>query len=232
MIRARDQRLAVETVLESGGRVGYDYQIDSDGTEIRDAQPPGPNWLRELIGPDYFCTVVHVNLYGPNVTDHVLAKLSGLPRLRELRVHRAIVSDQGLVHLRHLTQLRTLVLANCPRVTDAGLHNLRAMSSLRELSLRGTSVRGDGLAHLESLTKLETLLLAKTRIKDAALRHVTAFPRLEKLDLAGTQVTDLGIARLEVMSQLEHLDLRRTSFTLEESWKLQDKLPQLYITFY
>jgi len=39
-IRARDQRYAVDAILEAGGSVSYEHQIPRAKTE-----PPGPEWL-------------------------------------------------------------------------------------------------------------------------------------------------------------------------------------------
>src|SRR5262245_17156491 len=52
---AEKQRRAVARLQELGASVRYDYQ----DANIK-ASPPGPNWLRNLIGDDYFCTVTFV----------------------------------------------------------------------------------------------------------------------------------------------------------------------------
>ena len=58
MQRAREQKQAVEAIKKLGGRVQYDYQRDASGAPIKGAKPPGPAWLRQLLGDDCFTNVV------------------------------------------------------------------------------------------------------------------------------------------------------------------------------
>ena len=46
-VRAQRQKAAVDAILNDGGAVVYDYQIDAAGGVIPDAKPPGPDWLRK-----------------------------------------------------------------------------------------------------------------------------------------------------------------------------------------
>ena len=48
--RARKQREAVAAIEAVGGMVLYEHQYD-------DSEPPGPKWLRELVGDEYFVSV-------------------------------------------------------------------------------------------------------------------------------------------------------------------------------
>ena len=66
--------------------------------------PPGPDWLRELIGIVYFVDVVFVNLQGSEIEDVV--PLHKLPDLQRLWLTSTDVSD--LKPLRKLTQLQWL----------------------------------------------------------------------------------------------------------------------------
>ena len=67
--RAQQQRRAVEWVRELGGSVHYDFETDEYFRVNEDAKPPGPNWLRSLIGINYFADVVKVNLYDTEASD-------------------------------------------------------------------------------------------------------------------------------------------------------------------
>src|SRR5262245_10359599 len=67
---ARRQREAVAAILKVGGSVKYDFQMVLNPTipsplnvsykSLKDASPPGPAWLRHLIGDEYFQDVVEV----------------------------------------------------------------------------------------------------------------------------------------------------------------------------
>ena len=59
------------------------------------------------------------------------------------------VSDEGLAHLRTLTQLRIISLADT-QITDAGLKHLAAVKSLRHIFLYPTKVTDAGVAELKS----------------------------------------------------------------------------------
>ena len=66
MKAAREQREAVEAIQEVNGYVAYDWQFVSDEilrtSNCRIAQPPGPVWLRNLLGDDFFGSVSDVIL--------------------------------------------------------------------------------------------------------------------------------------------------------------------------
>ena len=65
------------------------------------------------------------------------------------------VTDAGLVHLKGLTELQTLQLANT-KVTDAGLVHLKGLTKLQKLELYNTKVTDAGLMHLNGLTNLKS----------------------------------------------------------------------------
>ncbi len=71
---------------------GYSERISEE-----EASPPGPAWLRDLIGIDYFADVVSVAL--------------SKPRIR----------DDDLRGLRHFSKLKTLHLGQCDSISDTGL---------------------------------------------------------------------------------------------------------------
>ena len=79
----------------------YDHEIDKSGKLIINAQPPGPKWLRELIGVEYFTTVVVVNL--PDIKVSGLSPLANLTKLVQLWLQDTQVSD--LSPLAKLTNL-------------------------------------------------------------------------------------------------------------------------------
>jgi hypothetical protein len=102
MSAARRQKEAVETMLNSGATLQYDYQMKRrvpttgpfvpnghvgvklpEFTFDSNAPLPGPAWLRTKLGDDYFCTVVAVNYPEPKFAksdlgseEHVLDRSS------------------------------------------------------------------------------------------------------------------------------------------------------------
>jgi hypothetical protein len=80
-----------------------------------------------------------------------LADLKGLVSLDLAYCNH--VTDAGVAHLTGLTRLRRLKLCDT-HVTDAGLASLEGLTDLEELDLHGTSITDAGLAHLGVLAKL------------------------------------------------------------------------------
>src|SRR4051794_33754944 len=84
--RARRQREAVSAISRVGGTVSYDYQKAEKRPNAFDPRklPPGPEWLRLLIGPEFFQDVVMVDLKGKPITDQLLKELRKLSKLENL----------------------------------------------------------------------------------------------------------------------------------------------------
>ncbi len=254
MKKAKEQGEAVRAVRDLHGSVHYDYESeDPFGTSW---PPPGPVWLRNLVGHDVLSDVNWVILEGTNVTDADLYQLNGLPLLRVLNLKGTKVTDAGLEHLKELRQLRVLTL-DSTKVTNAGLECVEGLTELRNLSLDETDVTDAGLKHLRRLTQLEVLSLGEIRITDQGVKNLqAALPRcsicygprkvyasgtdatdceladlervrdVQMLDLSDSKVTDAGIEHLKGLVELEWLDLRNTKVT-DAALKNLKGLPQL-----
>ena len=79
--RARDQKQAVEMIPGLPGLVYYEYQLVDERYTLQppDApglKPPGPKWLRQLLGDDYFFSVYYINPIGSKVNDDILATIA------------------------------------------------------------------------------------------------------------------------------------------------------------
>ena len=61
--RVNKQREALQWVRDQHGTAFYDFEWDSEKGWILRAELPGPDWLRELIGIDYFADVALVAFY-------------------------------------------------------------------------------------------------------------------------------------------------------------------------
>ena len=134
MQEARRQRESVEAIRKLGGQVRYDYEI----TEARNPAPPGPAWLRDLVGIDFVANIGDVVLCKTQVTDAGLSHLDRLTKLQALWLHDTNVTDAGLEHLKGLTQLRVLSLSE--HTTDAGLEHLKGLTKLKTLFIYKTAL--------------------------------------------------------------------------------------------
>ncbi len=216
------------------GSMKYDWEFDADGGPLPNAQPPGPIWLRNLLGEDFFGTVVEVD-FGNDVfdiyaavTDATLERFKGLTQLRKLNLSYTHITDAGLGHLRSLTSLKSLLLSNT-QVTDKGLEYLKGLTGLERLLLDDTQVTDKGLKHLGALTRLQSLELNNTQVTDTGLKGLECYIRLKLLWLNNTSTTDAGLSHLAGLTQLEEVNLCRTQVTDAGVKKLQHALPNCTI---
>ena len=74
--RKRQESEAVLAIVKLGGEAVYDYNLD--GTEC-----PGPNWLRKLLGENFFAEVALANLsLGSANNDAAMDHLKPLTQLK------------------------------------------------------------------------------------------------------------------------------------------------------
>ena len=146
------------------------------------------------------------------ITDAGLVHLKGLANLQTLILWSTKVTDAGLVYLKGLTKMQTLDLRGT-KFTDAGLVHLKGMTSLQRLSLSNTKVTDAGLVHLRGMTKLQRLIIMFTQITDGGLVHLKGLTNLQTLNLGRTQITDAGLVHLKGLTSLQTLDLRVSQIT-------------------
>ena len=68
---------------------------------------------------------------------------------RALYLFKNEITDEGLVHLKDLRQLRILDLRRNKEITDEGLQHLANLHELEQLILIGTKVTPAGVARLQ-----------------------------------------------------------------------------------
>ncbi len=137
--RKREERAVAERFATVGGQVDYD-------SDTKDSRPEGPEWLRRILGDNFFNEIVEVFLSQSKVTDGDLKALRHLPQLQRLYATETAIGDAGLENLSGLVELRELALDKT-QVTDAGLANLRGLTRLE--SLRETAVTDAGVNDLQ-----------------------------------------------------------------------------------
>ncbi|MGO8751436.1 MAG: hypothetical protein ACLQNE_36275 [Thermoguttaceae bacterium] len=145
---SRKQRGAVEAIQKLRGGAWYDYEFVRWGVPLRTVPPPGPAWLRKLLGDDVFTDVVAVTLTGTEVADDRLEALDHLTQLKWASLCYTNITDMGLKHLRGCNQLQGLILSHT-RITDEGLEHLGGLTELRDVGLNGTQVTDEGIRRLQ-----------------------------------------------------------------------------------
>ena len=139
---------------------------------------------------------------GESLTDNGLKVLSGLNRLRTLRItHSLELSDHGLLYLQWLPRLETLELScwDESSFTDEGARQLSKLKSLKKLTLVGwENLTDKGLYYLSKMTALRVLNLRYAKyITDEGLDHLCNLPALRQLELADCNVTSKARNRLK-----------------------------------
>ncbi len=156
----------------AGGRIGYDFQRGDGGFEPF-AEPPGPAWLRNLLGDDFFTTVVLVEVHS-NVP---IKQLDALPYVQIAYLLGPHVGDDDIRHLSGLTRIEILTLGVDSQVTDDGLDVIGGLTQLRLLDLSNTMVTDAGLEKLRGLRNLKRLMLPPMRVSpDAIAKLKKALP--------------------------------------------------------
>jgi hypothetical protein len=160
-----------------------------------------------------------------DLKDHHLESIGKLRKLRRLSLGGTFVTDDGVDHLRGLTELEELDLTGT-RVSSVGLAALRDMKRLRRLSLDGTRITDPGLKSLSGMTSMEELNLGGTRIGDAGLESLRPMKRLRILQLDETRISDPGLAALSDLKELFALHLNKNEIGNAGIARLQS-LPKL-----
>ena len=151
MEQARKRGEAVVEILAMGGSVTYDYNTPSSGGSAPKAQPPGPQWLRDFLGIDFFSDVTAVRY--PNEV-----KVNFLPKTENLTVDSFINKD----------------------TVDAGLKDIKRFTKLRQLSLCGANINNSTLEAIKGMTQLRELNLANSLISDFGLEEIRGLDQLRK----------------------------------------------------
>jgi hypothetical protein len=220
MMKATEQMNTV-----NGLDIDCDWQIDADGKQQPNAQPPEPLLLRAVLGDGFFDDVVGAK---PRDDDQ-MERPKKLPRLQYLSLINAKITDAGLRHLEGWAGPQALWL-DCTEISDVGLQHLKGLTQLESLTLGGTKVSDAGLQYLEGLTRLELLSLNGTKTTDEGLRNVERLSQLHDLDLRNTAISDAGLRHIEGLTKLESLRLFHTKVTDAGVAKLQKALPNCKIT--
>jgi hypothetical protein len=127
--RIREKTHAISMLKAWGAGITYDYEWSASGAYIPNAQPPGLQWLKRLLGSHYRSNVVKVELFvergmtPEKLNDENAHLLSALTEVDWLMLMDTNIGDAGLKHLKGLKKLGRLDLEGT-RVTSEGVHEL------------------------------------------------------------------------------------------------------------
>jgi hypothetical protein len=150
--------------------------------------------------------VIKVHLFGGKTAGIGLAPLTKLPEIEWIGLHLSDITEADLEHLKGLTKLRRLGLADI-HLSNDGLQRLEGMTMLEILYLMENPITDAGLDHLRKLTRLKELGLGQTKITDAGLERLKNFKDLEILRLQQLKISTAGLEHLKGLTKLKTLDL-------------------------
>lgn len=182
--QARRQRNAVRAVAETGGSITYAHHRNSATTGNQ--SPPGPVWLRTLIGDDCFFEVVAVSWAGKrDLQPAELKWLADFPSLDTVNLNFSNVTDEGLAHLANVRRLKNIELEKCAGVTDMGLSHLAKLPHIEHLALMATSCTDEGVCKVvPKLSRLTYLDVAGIPVTNETAMHFCDLPNLTMLHLS------------------------------------------------
>ncbi|HUG90688.1 MAG TPA: hypothetical protein VML55_07645 [Planctomycetaceae bacterium] len=165
-----------------------------------------------------------------HVTDAGLEPLQAL-QLESFSAYNNELTGAGLVHLRHMRELRSLDLRG-NHIADAGLKHLATGVNLQSLDLCRNQITAGGLVHLAGLTGLGELRLAGNKISGAGLRHLAGLAELRQLNVErNVQVDDAGLAALAELPELESVGLRHTRVGIDALRRFRQQRPEVRLDF-
>ena len=237
--RARNQRVVVAELQTMHAEIVYDYQIVKvkGGWDYGNLPPPGPIWLTDLLGKEYFFDVYSVGVWGPYVTDETLALIAKLPEVADVSIGgQNRITDGGLAHFAGMHNLEVVALYS-DRITGTGLVHLAKLKRLKSLCAMGW-INDSSLGHISMLGRLELLnIYGATQITDEGLAHISKLHNLRKFiivksgsaDSEYIQVSDEGLVHLYGLKNLDELTFSATQVTQAGIEKLHEALPNCRI---
>ena len=239
------RRQAIAQVRAAGCAVVFDFQAPEGKSFRMGATPPGPRWLRRLVGDEPFQAAkwLLLNGRGPKgdePTAATIAAIAALDRLQTLAVQDVPLTDDQLVRLARMPSLKVVDLRET-RITPQSLGRLvlprlesmtfefdRDVPALAVLSALATHPRlkhlnlerlraggASDFAPLAALPLLEVLHVRESPADESCLDQVERLTRLKSLNIQSTRISDAGLRRLSGLGQLEDLIVDGSAVTDE-----------------
>ncbi len=185
----------------------------ASGTVIEYETPPGPKFIRRLLGDKTFASVDLINLWEANLDDP--PNLSHLPELKVVWLSGQQVSDGWLRQCARAPKLKELHLfgGSVATATADGMSQLRSARNLEHLSLYGDSVNDETLTGVADLPQLKALWLFDTpQVTSAMFANLKGLQELRSLNIIRAKgIDDDGTENLAALPNLRSLWLMQTS---------------------
>ena len=162
------------------------------------------------------------------ITDDGLLPLSDLPNLKYLVLRgNTQLNGVGFANWKGKSKLETLTLSRCP-ITDKGLNSISLLESLVSLNLIESRITDDGLKQLKTLRNLENLWLSKTKISNSGIKNIVILPKIRSVFLSKTMIDDGCLESIAALQSLILLDVSDTNIS-DKSVDQIKKIKQLKV---
>ncbi len=167
-----------------------------------------------------------LNLRGLKITDGSLEFIKN-QKLIELNLSSTEIRGPGFIHLKELTNLRTLYLHGAA-INDDGLFFIGKLSGLEYLNLGKTGISDAGLSKLGGLTALKELILMETSVTAKGIKKIMHLS-VENLVLNRCPVGNELVDILIEMKSLKSVELEGTKVSESSLRRLREQRPNLRI---
>ena len=184
---SRQQRRLVEVIERNGGEVEYDYEPASD-------HPPGPRWIRDILGDGLFFrprSVVFMGNFQYSIPEDALRAMARLDSLVDVEFHMYTRRRDQLKYLLLLKNLQTLE-SGAIFFGDTEIEQLKCLVKLRHLSLYGTKITARGVAALRAIGHIESLDIGSgiSKIDDDAVRELSSIRTIVRVGFNAQYASD------------------------------------------
>lgn len=214
-VNGHTRQASMTKVCQWGAHVRYHHEYNAQG-DLTNDDPPGPSWLRSILGEHFFSSPHSLDLLITNdpspVPDEIVDLIGDMEPLQELTLGNHRITEKQMLAICRLHNLRVLDL-NFAGVTDVGAKHLGRLSRLNALGLGCSEITNKGVAELQHLTELRTLGISSTELTDDVAPSLSQFDSVRDLGIRRTLITDVGFLQLTKMRNLESIDIGVTSIT-------------------
>jgi len=215
--RLRDLHIGVPGVTHRGlASIGKLKQLESLGLSMSALTCIGLSQLSGLSNLRKLDVSVRPrrNAAETDPADELILDLSGLRKMKDMRLSGLPLQDSDLAFLKHLPLIEYVMIHSDSALTGAFLRHLRELPELISLSVSGLSgCTGEDLAHLNGLPKLRGLTVTGD-INNGVLASLTGPPSLESI-----RVETNNPIRRKTVSDLKKRHPMIEFIHIEEPWK-------------
>ena len=189
----------------------------------QDSSVTSEAWIRSLggrVGHDATGAITSVDLRNAWLTDSDLKKISKLTALETIDLAYTKVTDEGLEQLKPLANVRTLNLHYAEYVTDTGIAHLKHWTQLAHLDLRGTKVTSTLFEHVVHMVSLRSLDVGFSRVNDDSFERLSELPNLEKFSFGGNKMSGTALPLLKLLPKLRELSVGGQQRTDSGLWSV------------